>query len=193
MFDRSLGAARLLPLWVLVVTLLGGCGSKGHPPTPTDGVGTLQMALTATANGHRYRLRQATFTVTGPTNVVLDTEAMPDAAALTAVLNAGDYTILLGGPYFIERLDPAGPVRVNATLLSANPQLFATTAGATVNVPFRFATDGTVVFIGTGMVSVTTEVTEVNPPGDLTLLAGHLGGQGSGDRVGPQARFTFPT
>ena len=171
-------------------TAFGGCASR--PPTdPVADTGTVQMALTATTNGHSYRLRQATFTITGPSSVVLNSEAQPDAPALTAQLDVGSYTVLLSGPWFLERLDPAGPVEVTATLTSANPASFAITAGATTGVPFRFATDGTIVTIGTGSVSITTEVTETS--GELSLLAGKLGGFGSGDGVGPDGRFFRPT
>jgi sugar lactone lactonase YvrE len=149
------------------------------------------MALTATTNGHNYRLRQATFTITGPSSVVLTSEAQPDAPALTAQLDVGSYTVLLSGPWLLERLDPAGPVQVNATLTSANPASFEITAGATTGVPFSFTTDGTIVTIGKGSVSITTTVTET--AGELSLLAGKLGGLGSGDGVGPDGRFFNPT
>jgi hypothetical protein len=91
----------------MVLALLAGCSSgQSGAPTPLD-TGTFRMALTATTNGHTYRLRQATFQITGPTSTVLDTEAQPDTAALTATLNTGSYSVLLGGPWFLERLDPA--------------------------------------------------------------------------------------
>jgi len=174
---------------------IGAC-SKGSapPPTGTGGgdVGNLRMSLTAIANGHTYRLRQATFVITGATSTtVLETESQPDAPALTTVLDVGSYSVLLSGEWFLERVDASGPVHVNATLTSSNPASFQITAGATTGVPFQFSTDGTVVTIGTGTVSVTTVVTEVT--GRLSLIAGRLGGLGAADGIGADARFFEPT
>jgi hypothetical protein len=180
----------------VIAAMCGGlaCRSSSAPRPPGDDgqVGSIRMALTATANGHSYRLRQATFTISGPTSTVLDGEAQPDEAALTAVLDVGSYTILLGGSWFLERLDANGPFQVNATLTSPNPQTFAITNGMTTGVSFSFTTDGTMVTIGTGTVSVTTQVTET-PAGSLSLIAGQLGGLGSGDGVGADGRFFEPT
>jgi sugar lactone lactonase YvrE len=152
------------------------------------------MALSASANGHTYRLRQATFAVTGPTTVSLDSEAQPDAAALTAALTAGSYTITLAGPWFLERLAAAGPVKVDATLTSSNPAAFTIAAGTTTAVAFSFATEGSIVTVGTGTLSVSVDVTEtgVNSPPGLSLLAGKLGASASGDGTGADARFGGP-
>jgi sugar lactone lactonase YvrE len=185
-------------LWLAVawagVAGMGGCGGSKPASPPGDraaDVGALSMALTATTNGHDYRLRQATFTIVGPSNVVLSSETQPDASALTAQLDVGSYTAQLGGAWSLERLDPSGPVQVAATLTSANPASFEITSGVTTGVPFRFSTDGTLVTIGTGSVAITTVVSETT--GSLSLLAGKLGGLGSGDGVGADARFFEPT
>jgi hypothetical protein len=182
-------------LAALAFAALGaGACSSGKAPAPAGGgggAGSLRMALSASANGRTYRLRQATFTVSGPTSTVLETEAQPDAPALTATLDVGSYTIQLGGSYFLERVAGSGPVRVAATLTSPNPAAFQITAGVTTGVAFQFSTDGTVVTIGTGSVSVTTQVNEVT--GRLALLAGRLGGLGSGDGIGADGRFFEPT
>jgi hypothetical protein len=178
---------------VLVAVGSGACSSGKTPPATGKGAdsGGLRMALTAIANGHTYRLRQATFTISGPTSTVLETETQPDAPALTAMLDVGSYSVTLSGPWFLEREDASGPVHVDATLTSPNPATFTITAGATTGVPFQFSTDGTAVTIGTGMVSVTTVVTETT--GRLSLVAGRLGGLGSADGIGADGRFFEPT
>src|SRR5262249_26269249 len=95
--------------------------------------------------------------------------------------------------WFLERLDPSGPVRVVATLTSANPASFDISGGATTDVRFTFATDGTVVTMDAGVVAVSVGVEERDRRGELTLLAGKIGGFGSGDGIGLSARFFDPT
>src|SRR5262249_39831593 len=110
--------AFLVAVLCAAVTGLGACNSTPTTPagTPTDRTGPLNVALTAMTNGHQYRLRRAPFPIVGPSQVTLSSESAPDAPALTAELEVGSYTSELGGPWFLERLDPNGPVRVNATL-----------------------------------------------------------------------------
>jgi hypothetical protein len=151
------------------------------------------MGLSATANGHTFRLRHATFQITGPITTVLDSETDPDAEALVAVLDVGSYSAELRAGWTLERIDPAGPVQVNATLTSPNPVAFDITNGAVTSISFSFATDGQLVNVGQGSVAVSVNVTENgNGRGQLTVLAGVPGGSGSGDGVGPTARFSFP-
>src|SRR5262245_23766689 len=102
----------LLSVLCAAVCGLGACNSAPTGPmgAPSGQTGTLNMTLTATTNGHQYRLRQATFTIVGPSQVMLNSESAPDAPTLTAELNVGSYTSELGGPWFLERLDSAGPV-----------------------------------------------------------------------------------
>ena len=155
------------------------------------------MALVSSANGHTYRLRHATFLITpapGFTNpTVLDSETDPAATALSATLDAGSYTVLLADGWSLERQDPGGAVTVVATLTSPNPAAFNVTTGATTSVAFQFLTDGSVVTIGEGTVSITTQVTEVGGPGQLSLLAGGLGGRGTGDGSGRAGRLLGPS
>jgi sugar lactone lactonase YvrE len=148
------------------------------------------MPLVATTNGHTYRLRDATFTISGPTSVVLDSETQPDADGLSASLTTGTYTVTLSGSWFLERLDASGPVQVDATLTSPNPATFDVTAGATASISFAFSTDGIAVATGSnGAVNIGTTVTNT---GNLTLLAGHLGNPGTADGTGAIARFDDP-
>jgi hypothetical protein len=164
--QRRLQSCSPLSRWLvgLLATNLLACSLGDRASPGSDGPGSLSVALVAQANGHTYRLRQATFSISGPTVAVLDSEAQPDAGALTASLNPGGYTVSLADAWFLERLDADAFVRVAATLTSANPAAFTIAAGASTPVSFRFATDGTIVTMVTvGTVSITTEVTETAP------------------------------
>jgi sugar lactone lactonase YvrE len=178
-----------------VITCAGvvACSAGKQPGPDRKQAGTFQMSLVATTNGHTYRLRQALFHIDGPNTLVLDSDAQPDATALMATLDAGSYTATLTPGWFLERLAADGSAaRVNATLASANPTSFTVTAGATASVAFAFSTDGTIVTVGQGQVAISVDVTENGGQGQLTLLAGNLGGFGSGDGVGHDARFDLP-
>ena len=180
-----------------LVILFGACNGGTPNPSPGAQTGAVRMALVSSANGHTYRLRHATFLITvagGFSNpIVLDSETDPSATALSATLDAGSYTVLLADGWSLERQDPGGAVTVVATLTSPNPTAFNVTTGATTSVAFQFLTDGSVVTIGEGMVSITTQVTEVGGPGQLSLLAGALGGRGTGDGSGRAGRLLGPS
>ena len=191
--SRSLVASAALAI------LLAACnGGAPHPdPGPGAQTGTFRLSLVASANGHTYRLRHARFAITPApgfgTPTILDSETDPAATALNATLDAGSYTVLLADGWSLERQGPGVPVTVVATLTSPNPAGFDVAVGATTSVAFRFVTDGSVVTIGQGMVSISTQVTEVGGPGQLSLLAGGLGGRGTGDGSGRAGRLLGPS
>jgi sugar lactone lactonase YvrE len=182
----TFGLALLAAPWVAA---LPAC-NYADAPAAEQRTGTARMPLVATTNGHTYRLRDATFTIAGPTNVVLDSETQPNADGLSASLTTGTYTVSLSGSWFLERLDASGPVPVDATLTSPNPATFDVTPGATASVSFAFSTDDIAVALGSsGGVSIGTSVTST---GNLSFLAGHLGGGGTADGTGAIARFEDP-
>jgi hypothetical protein len=167
------------------------CKSGHNPGSGEQANGVLQMALTASAEGHTYRLRHATFAITGATSATLDSEAQPDATSLTATLATGAYSIELAPGWSLERLDAAGPVTVAATLTSPNPTTFTIATGATTTVAYQFATDGTMVSFGQGALEVTIGVT-VNHDGGAGADAGPADA-GAGDASdAPAAPTTVP-
>src|SRR6478735_1616419 len=125
------------------LTLLPACGQRDPASSNRHDVGTLTLGLATTSQGRTYRLRQASFDVSGPTHAVLDGEHDPDATALTTQLEPGSYQISLNGPWVLERLDATGPVRLTASLISDNPLPAEVSSNVTSHVTFRFATDGT--------------------------------------------------
>jgi hypothetical protein len=167
--NRSVANALLRVM--TLAALLTGCGPGSDPPKITTPVGTFQMALTTQSNGTTYRLRNGKFAITGPVSTTLDTEADPTAAVLAATLPVGSYGLDLLDGWFLERLDSATFVVVQATLVSANPTTFSIGSAATTSVAYQFVTDGTIVSIGTGTVDVRITVQELPGVCDATCQA----------------------
>ena len=112
----------------------------------TDVAGTLAVALVAQAGGNTYRLRNAIFTISGQSDLQLESEADPNSTELTAVLFPGNYNVLLEDGWAMERIDPAGDITVvQATLLDPNPIFAQVIPGSIANTRFRFTTNGQVV------------------------------------------------
>lgn len=151
---------------------MAGCASDAsdHGSEHGENVGTLALSLTGQTNGTTYRLRNAIFDITGPTNVSLSSETDPNAAILAATLSTGGYSINLESGWSLEKVTPMGAQTVNASLVSANPTSFMIGSGATASVVFQFSTDGTIVQIGTGRVEVSISVTETGQQGCDPLL-----------------------
>jgi len=181
-------------MFVACVAQLPACSTRDPASSNERGSGTLSLSLATTSQGRNYRLRQASFDISGPSHSVLDNEQNPDAPSLSTQLDPGSYEITLNGPWFLERLDADGPVRLTASLTSANPARVEITAGSTSSVVFRFATDGTMVTVGGGALAIGVEIDDTSsstlPPG-LNVLAGKPGGWGFADGVSDQVRFNF--
>lgn len=134
--------------------------------------GVLRVALVAQASGIMYRLRNALFTITGPSSTQLDSETNPDAAALTTTLNVGSYTVQLENGWALERLDAAGPVGVQASLVSPNPVSVSVVQGGSADANFQFLTNGVLINLGTGKLNVTFGVSHACDPFDQSTCPG---------------------
>jgi hypothetical protein len=121
----------------------------------------VRIALSTAANGHSYRLRNASFDVNGPTHVTLSSETDPAAVDLVATVTAGSYVVTLADGWQLEREDLGSPMPVQATLVSPNPTSPLTvTAGRTTSVVFQFTTDGVPITLGS--IDIGIQVTEVD-------------------------------
>jgi len=182
-------------LLCLCVVPASACQSS-EPSSASESVsGTLQLPLVATSNGQLYRLRDASFVIEGPTPLVLDVEEALDQTLLSAPLVVGSYELTLHGEWFLERLDTSGPVRVDATLVSANPVHFEIEASATRAITLSFTTAAGAVSFEQGTLAVGIDVTQIaanGPAPGLNRAAGQLGGYGFADGVGPLARLAWP-
>jgi len=152
----------------LVVASVVACGSSRFDEAKEDvkQTGTLSVALTATTtSGTTYRLRMATFTVTGPQSATLSTEPNIDATVLSQTLTEGTgYSVTLGSvagsSWYIERLDDAGPTTVNASLIGPVTRSFFIPANGVTNVAYSFNVDGKPIVLGQGRLDVTVNVNE---------------------------------
>jgi hypothetical protein len=148
--------------WRLLAALvaLAACGEEA------PSAGEVRMKLTTQVNGITYRLRNATFNVTQgtPPTVVtaVQTEANPGALSVQRTLPAGSYGITLLPGWRLEKLIGATFQPVNTQLVSQNPFAFAIAAGGVTPVAFAFETDGTIVALGDGALTLTISVTDTS-------------------------------
>lgn len=143
--------------------------------------GSLTVPL-VTPDAAPYRLRRALFDVerSGASVLSLDSERDPDAEALTAELDPGQYQIRLNDGWSLEQLDAAGSASpVRAALISPNPVGFGVRDGRVTTVAFTFTTSAGVVTFGAGAVSVRLSVMDPSSLGscDIVNQAGCAEGQ----------------
>jgi hypothetical protein len=163
----------------LVLSLAAAVGLAACAPSPD--VGRVDLALTGqSASGVVYRLRNATLLVDdfGPAPAVTyRTEDDPTRPVISDVLDTGTYSLVLQADWRLERVAADGTATpIVATMLSANPQVFAIAADATTRVALRFRAEGDVVELGDGDLEVVLEVEDapapsiVASPASLALL-----------------------
>jgi len=184
----------LRALLCLCFVPLPACQSVERGSASESASGTLQLPLVATSNGQRYRLRNASFVIEGPTPVVLDVEQDLERTVLSVPLVVGSYQMTLQGEWFLERLDASGPVRVDATLVSSMPVNFEIGTSETRSITLSFTTDAGTISFEQGTLAIGIDVTEVatnGPAPGLNRAAGQLGGYGFADGAGAQARFAW--
>jgi hypothetical protein len=155
-----------------LVIAAASCGST-RVSSPSGDTGQMRLALSATAGTTTYVLANATFTVTRVqpppdpgdiTSLVLHSSTDPTETDLTASVAVGRYTVTLGGPWQIDRVDPAlGLVPVQGTLLSANPATVSVLSGQTTTVTFQFQTTGIPLNFGPGAIDVGVGVATCDP------------------------------
>jgi len=171
---KGVGMGVLFGVLALTASVTG-CSSAGDQGTESQ-TGKVSMRLTGQTNGDSYRLRNARFDVTGgSTPVVLDSETDLTAATLNATLATGSYSINLEPGWSLERSDAGVFEVVDATLTSPNPKDFQILGGGTTNVAYQFSTNGTIVTIGTGELSVSISVVENGGMGAACSFATQTG------------------
>jgi hypothetical protein len=150
---------------LLIMAAAGAIGSAGCAEDSASGkddpsanvevdeLGGLSLALTSyDSQGRAYRLRNATFTILPnywygdggvSTETVLSTETDPNADRLSVRLVPGQYTVYLGGEWYIERRTANGPERVEkVVLLSETVQWAYVNQEWFTDLEFRFGVDG---------------------------------------------------
>lgn len=172
-------------------------GCKDQPLSENEEqVGTLSLPL-VTSSADAYRLSDATFVIetqVGTVVATLDSESDPDAQALTATLNQGNYAVGLEDGWVLSKIEVDGtetPVR--AALLSVNPQLFKIKSSLETDLSFSFTTDLGTVTIGQGSVNIGVDVTDNTTGVGCYLVSGYYNGCPSGQTclLADQSGVTF--
>lgn len=165
MLQQMLGRLGALVLVTCGGLVTLGCSqssdARGAAETAQD-TGTLQLALTASAGGHLYRF--SNFQVwLYPDYQYLQSSGDPGEQVLTTELRTGQHQAWLQS-YSIERDDGTGTFApVQATLISSYAVDFEVLNGSSTSISFQFETDGQIVTMGAGTLSVTADVNE-RPP-----------------------------
>lgn len=187
-------------LWVPAMTLaLVACGAGSDEPEAGK-VGNLGIALTGVdGQGQEYRLRSASFEISGypdyyyddspaagaggsgsePTyyTEVVSSDEEPDAATISRRLLPGYYYVyMMNTDWYLERLLPGGPERVEqAVLLSARQTYAYIWDGSSRTVSYRFGVDGELIDFRSGQLDIAIVVEQPNEGGGGGGSAGEAG------------------
>ncbi len=153
------------------------CQLNGPPSAEThQQMGTVQLSLTGLgSSGVEYRLRHATFDISGASEVSFSSEDYLTTPTVQLGLRTGAYAIELARGWVLERTTAAGIQAVESTLVSSNPVAFNIENRKTSAVSFRFQTADGVVNVGQGTLEVSIEVVEPEltlEPGIAMLVGG---------------------
>lgn len=150
----------LLPiLAIFLITACGGSPNDESHHAPPD-TGSVSLALRAEVGGRAFELRDAVFSITGPTDIELLANDALDAPFLEQSLPVGEYSVTLETGWSLYDVGGAEPVATPAELVSANPQSFAIIDGVRTELGFRFELQAgdTEIALGAGTLSVVIEV-----------------------------------
>jgi len=153
-------------LGVLTLALgSSGCSNAGlGPESDAEGVGssgTLELPLTATTAGVKYRLASAKFVIKSTTGSFTRTVAPPANTPVDQeTLSAGAYQITLQKGWELQAKGPGDSdfKAVGAKLTSPNPASFTITRGKTIDVIFTFVSSYGTVTLDTGKANVRISV-----------------------------------
>ncbi|MBN1653098.1 MAG: VCBS repeat-containing protein, partial [Deltaproteobacteria bacterium] len=153
---------RFIAFWGVVLVCIGchiACSIRHGQPS--DGRrGQLKMSLVgSSASGKKYRLRNATFDISGASQASISTDDNSPAESMSVELVPGNYQVLLQPNWRLEREEQDGSCSpVEAALESDNPQAFIIVAEQTTSVRFRFKVNGDVVIMDKGQVTIGIDI-----------------------------------
>lgn len=146
----------------LLGAVLVACSGNPSEPAGAEGVGDINVPLTAENGGVTYRLQKAQFTISGTTlSTPLVVKPPADTPIDTETLPIGSYSALLKDGWVLERKGAEADATfaaVNATLITPNPTNFTVTKGGTTDVFFGFATSVGDVSLGRGNANIRISV-----------------------------------
>jgi hypothetical protein len=153
-----------------------GCSNAADPGVDTAGTGTIDLPLTAQADGVQYQLANARFIIKG-TSLSFSRVIQPPASLPIdqEVLPTGDYSILLADGWQLLAKGPNDPAfsPVDAVLAVNNPLSFSVARGLTVDVIFVFLSKGIPIPLQKGRANVRISVSDCSGYNSTTAsLAG---------------------
>jgi hypothetical protein len=172
---------------VVLALAVNGCNSEervifqSQSADQQPELGSLRLPL-VTPDAGRLRLRSAVFQIArnGVPIVTLNSDDDPDAEALTAQIDTGQYTSTLSDGWSLERLaDDGSATPVRAALISSNPVSFSVRNERSTTVAYSFTTSSGIVTFGEGSVAVRIGVVDPSTLAscDLNGALGCLAGQ----------------
>ncbi len=153
------------------VTVVGTVGCSPHKPADNQPLGSVSFSLTTMgASGANYRLRSASFAITGPESKTLTSPVDPTdpQTQITSPLIPGAYQIALADGWKMWRIPTTGaPAEVDATLISTKTLSFSIVSSQDQKVVFQFDVAGEPTLPGTVTIGIgVTEVDAANGPAD---------------------------
>ena len=127
---------RQIPPFLASFALLVGCTSTDPEGTLT---GTAVLSLRSTMESRVFELRDATFSITGPSELSLSSEQAPEALVLEQELGVGDYDMQLQDGWQLYEIVDTESVAVSGALSSDNPVSFSISANTTTPIVYRFS------------------------------------------------------
>ena len=85
-------------------------------PAPLNEMGEVELPLRTTTGATTYELRDASFVITGPTEVTLNTEDAPESLVLEQSLPEGDYLVTLQPDWRLFDVTGDSPVELDAAM-----------------------------------------------------------------------------
>jgi hypothetical protein len=138
-----------------------GCGSTAANQSQS-GVGVVRLPLTASVGANNYVL-SGTFVITNSTGVTttLSTSASQTAATLMTTLAVGQYTVTLLPGWQLSLVAANGTTTpITASLISPVTQSVTITNQQNTIVTYQFNSNGTVIQLGQGQMTIQIGVTE---------------------------------
>ena len=141
---------------------LVACGASPDEGESVAAEGTLSLPMSVSVGDHVYRFSYFAVYI-WPTGTYLSATGEADETVLTAQLATGQYQASLQY-WSLERDDGTGTFApVEASLVSSSFVPFEILNGSTTTVSFQFETDGQIITVGSGGLSVAAEVDERAP------------------------------
>jgi hypothetical protein len=162
---RRLGTGMLAAAGLMMLVGCGTSAPQGSSEEPKERMGQLALPLvTQGASGVTYRLRDATFTISGyPAYpgyggsgsggsgggqvVTVSSETDPDAQTISVSVEEGQYYVQLLPGWHFEKVTPEGAVPVEATLLYGETQWVYVSRRSTSFADFQFGLGGREVWL----------------------------------------------